>query len=114
MQKDFYHQTVTTQQVEEYMAQHTGLELKAFFNQYLRDIRIPVLEYQIKDKKLSYRYTNIVDGLTMPVHITIDNAEKVKITPTVNWQEITHTSNIRMISVDPSVYIEKNMVEKKK
>ena len=114
MQKDFYHQTVTTQQVEEYMAQHTGLELKAFFNQYLRDIRIPVLEYQIKDKKLSYRYTNIVDGFTMPVHITIDNAEKVKITPTVNWQEITHTSNIRMISVDPSVYIEKNMVEKKK
>ena len=114
MQKDFYHQTVTTQQVEAYMAQHTGLDLKAFFNQYLRDIRIPVLEYQIKGKKLSYRYTNIVDGFAMPVNITIDTNDKVRITPTANWQEITHTANIRMIAVDPGVYIEKNMVEKKK
>ncbi len=96
------------------MAQHTGLDLKAFFNQYLRDIRIPVLEYQIKDKKLSYRYTNIVDGFAMPVNITIDNAEKIRITPTATWQEITYTANIKMISIDPSVYIEKNMVEKKK
>ena len=114
MQKDFYHQTVTTQQVEAYMAQHTGLDLKAFFNQYLRDIRIPVLEYQIKGKKLSYRYTNIVDGFAMPVNITIDTKDKVRITPTANWQEFTHNANIKMISIDPSVYIEKNMVEKKR
>ena len=114
LQHDFYHQVVTTAQVEEYIASHTGLDLKAFFNQYLRDIRIPVLEYQIKGKKLSYRYTNIVDGFKMPVNITIDNGEEVRITPTGTWQELSRASEMKMISIDPNMYIEKNMVEKKK
>ena len=113
LQKDFYHQTVTTQQIEDYMALHTGLDLKAFFNQYLHDPRIPVLEYQIKGKKLNYRYTNIVDGFTMPVKITIDK-NVVSISPTATWKTLDHPAGIKMISIDPGVYMEKNMVEKKK
>ena len=45
LQRDFYHQTVTTEQIENYIATQTGKDLKAFFNQYLRDTRIPVVEY---------------------------------------------------------------------
>jgi len=56
LNKTFYHQTVTTKQIEEYLSKETGIDLTEFFNQYLRDVRIPTLEYEIKDNKLNYRY----------------------------------------------------------
>lgn len=61
----FYHQTVTTQQIEDYLAEASGLDLKGFFNQYLRSIKIPVLEYKVEGKKLNYKWTNTVDGFVM-------------------------------------------------
>jgi aminopeptidase N len=114
IQREFYHQTVTTAQIETYMAEQTGKDLKAFFNQYLRDTRIPLLEYNIKGKVLSYRYTNIVNGFNMPVTLTLNNEEKVLITPTSEWQQMKQDSVIKMIAVSPDVYIEKNMVQKMK
>ena len=45
LNKEFYHQTVTTKQIEEYLSKKTKIDLTAFFNQYLRDVRIPKLEY---------------------------------------------------------------------
>lgn len=112
LQRDFYHQTVNTAQIETYIAQATGLDLKAFFNQYLRDTRIPVLEYNIKGKTFSFRYTNIVEGFNMPVYITIDNGQKIRITPTGNWQKLKQPAPIKTISVDQNFYIGKNMVDK--
>jgi aminopeptidase N len=112
IQRDFYHQTVTTAQIEDYLAQNTGKDLKAFFNQYLRDTRIPVLEYNLKGKTLNFRYTNIVDGFNMPVQITIDNGDKIMIAPTGSWQKLKRAEDIKTLSVDPNFYIEKNMVDK--
>jgi aminopeptidase N len=112
LQRDFYHQTVNTAQIETYMAQATGLDLKSFFNQYLRDTRIPVLEYNIKGKTFNFRYTNIVEGFNMPVWITIDNGEKIRITPTSNWQKLKQPIAIKTISIDQNFYIQKNMVDK--
>ena len=34
----FYHQTVTTKQIEDYLSEQTDIDLTAFFNQYLRDV----------------------------------------------------------------------------
>jgi aminopeptidase N len=34
----FYHQTVTTKQIEDYLSQGVGIDLNPFFNQYLRDV----------------------------------------------------------------------------
>ena len=48
LNKTFYHQTVTTKQVEDYLSKATSIDLTEFFNQYLRDVRIPTLEYEIK------------------------------------------------------------------
>ncbi|RYF57205.1 MAG: M1 family peptidase, partial [Cytophagaceae bacterium] len=45
LNKTFYHQTVTTNQIEQYMSQQTSLVLKPVFDQYLRNTKIPVLEY---------------------------------------------------------------------
>lgn len=85
--RDFYHMQVTTKQVEEYIATNTGLDLKSFFNQYLRTTQIPKLDYYIKDNILHYRFTNIVDGFTLPVSIAGSKA-KALLQPTAEWQQI--------------------------
>ena len=59
---EFYHQTVTTKQVEEYMSEFLEKDLTEFFNQYLRTTKIPTLEYKIERKNLEYRYTNIIES----------------------------------------------------
>ncbi|MEO5789475.1 M1 family metallopeptidase, partial [Gelidibacter sp.] len=60
LNETFYHQTVTTKQIEDYFSKTSGLDLKAFFNQYLRYSNIPTLEYSIKDKQLKYRWVDTV------------------------------------------------------
>src|SRR5690606_32003375 len=57
LNEKFYHQTVTTQQVEDYMSVSLGIELKPVFDQYLRDVRIPILEYYFSDEQtLNFRW----------------------------------------------------------
>ncbi|PQJ12456.1 peptidase M1 [Flavipsychrobacter stenotrophus] len=87
LSKNFYHQTVTTQQVEAYIATRTGLDLTAFFNQYLRQANIPKLEYKIKHKKLTYKFTGVVSGFTLPIPIT-DGNTTITINPTDKSQTV--------------------------
>ena len=59
----FYHQTVTTKQIEDYLTAQSGVDLTTVFNQYLRDTRIPTLEYFFKDNNLGFRWTNCVERI---------------------------------------------------
>ncbi len=88
LNKTFYHQTVTTQQIEQYIETYTSKNLEPLFNQYLRTIQIPELEYYIKDDKLYYRFTNIVNGFTLPLEVSADKKTE-KIDPTSDWQNIS-------------------------
>ena len=105
LQSTFRHQTVTTIQIEEYIAKQFGKDLKPFFDQYLRDTRIPVLEYKYEGKKLQYRYSKIVPGFTMPVKVKINAGDPVWITPNANWQDYKQNSNITSFEPDPNFYI---------
>ena len=87
LSKEFYHQTVTTKQVEDYIAAHTGLDLKAFFNQYLRKANPPQLEYYIKDGALNYKFNDIVEDFSLPITVTADGKTEA-IKPTATWQHI--------------------------
>ena len=104
MNKTFYHQTVTTVQIEDFLSKETGFDLKSFFNQYLRDIRIPTLEYSIKNRILNYKWTNIVDGFKMPIKITINNKEQW-IYPTYKQKQMDLKSKNSEIKIDPNFYI---------
>jgi aminopeptidase N len=66
----FYHQTVTTQQVENYISVRAGFGFKKVFDQYLRTIQIPVFSYSYneKEKILTYQYKNCVTGFNLPLH----------------------------------------------
>lgn len=67
LNKDFYHQTVTTQQVEEYISKKSGIDFSKVFNQYLRTTQIPVLEYYFSadNKTINYRWANCVPGFNL-------------------------------------------------
>ena len=96
---EFHHQTVTTKQIETYISDESGLNLAAFFDQYLRDTRIPTLEYRLGDTHISYRWTQVVNGFEMPIEIEVSK-EKKWLYPTKEWQEIELNSSDIEIDVD--------------
>jgi aminopeptidase N len=100
----FYHQTVTTKQIENYISEQAGVDLSLVFNQYLRDTRVPTLEYYFKEKQLVYRWINCVDGFTMPVQIDI-NGELEKIQPTNDWKTLKVTTANPIVTVDSNYYV---------
>ncbi len=106
LNKDFYHQTVTTQQIENYLSEKTGKDLSAFFNQYLRTIKIPKLEIKKRNGKHSFRYTNIIKGFDMPIRLFSNGKEKW-IFPKAEWTFEYLDDNI---IVDPNFYIEHHII----
>ncbi|MEZ7927849.1 MAG: M1 family peptidase, partial [Cloacibacterium sp.] len=76
-------QTVTTQQIENYISEKSGINFSTVFDQYLRTTQIPILEYSQSGKTLKYRWTNTVEGFNLPIRI-----ENTTLTPTKDWQII--------------------------
>jgi aminopeptidase N len=70
LNKQFYHQTVTTEQVENYISLRGGFGFQKVFDQYLRTIQIPLFSYSYneKEKILTYQYKNCVTGFNLPLH----------------------------------------------
>ena len=101
---DFYHQTVTSQQIENYISDKTGRNLSPFFDQYLRDTRIPVFEYSIKENELSYRWNNCVRKFDMPVKVYLSGKEKW-IYPTSRWSTVKIELKNSVLTVDPDFYV---------
>ena len=102
MNSKFYHQTVTTQQIEDFLSKEIGRDLNPFFNQYLRDTRIPVLEYKITEGKLNYRWNNVVSGFDMPVEIA-GKQRTFWIYPRESWNAIAFVDS--EIKVDINYYV---------
>ena len=100
----FYHQTVTTKQIEDYLSNATGVNLTAFFNQYLRDTRIPTLEYFFKKGFINFRWTNCVSGFDMPVKVTLNGAEQV-LAPKTEWKNIATKTENQKLDVNRNFYV---------
>jgi aminopeptidase N len=100
----FYHQTVTTQQIEHYLSEKTGSDLSSFFNQYLRDTRIPTLEYFFKNKQLEYRWTNSVPHFNLPIKVYLNNTTMI-LEPSNEWKSITIDTINPEFEVDTNFYI---------
>lgn len=100
----FYHQTVTTKQIEDYLSQQIGLDLKSFFDQYLRDIRIPTFEYKVQGNNLEYRWTNCVPDFNMPVKVTVNGKEQW-LKPQAEWIIMLKTPKDLKLEVDKDFYV---------
>lgn len=102
---EFHHQTVTSNQVETYIAKESGLDLNAFWEQYLRTTKVPKLIYKVFNNRLKYRYINSVDGFDMPLLVSI-NGEEAQLKPTSKWQWFENASPITEIAVKKDFYVE--------
>ena len=112
MNKKFYHQTVTTKEIENYISRKLKLDLASIFDQYLRTVKIPVLEYKINEKNISYRWTNTVDNLQLPVKVSFgDNREKW-ILPTAEWNtfKIPKRKDGKTFTVNKNFYVDNKMI----
>jgi aminopeptidase N len=104
LNKTFYHQTVTTQQIESYISTQSKIDFSKVFDQYLRTIQIPTLEYKIQDSTLSYHWTNCVPGFNLPLKINFKGEQWIM--PTEEWKKINvHPEGSDKFSVDRNFYI---------
>ncbi len=104
MNREFYHQTVTSTQIEDYLTKATGINLKPFFDQYLRDTRVPILEYQVLGNNINFKWNNCVEGFNMPAKIKV-NGEWIWVYPNQNWNAYSHKEKINEAIIDPNLYI---------
>ncbi|QHI37734.1 Aminopeptidase N [Kordia antarctica] len=104
LNKDFYHQTVNTKQIEDYISKKSNIDLSAVFDQYLRNTEIPVFTYKIENEKLTYRWENCVSHFDMKVRVNI-NEESVWLSPTTSWKTETTSDKITTVEVDEDFYV---------
>lgn len=102
LSKEFYHKTVTGNQIETYISEKSGKDFSKVFDQYLRATNIPVLEYKAAGKEISYRWTDVVAGFNMPVKLK--NGEWLY--PTTEWQTIAEKKTGKEPEPDPNFYIQ--------
>ena len=84
LNKEFYHQTVTTQQIENYISAKAKFNYSKVFDQYLRNTKIPQFEFYFENDKVFYRWANCVDGFNLPLSLANETA-KLKIFPSAKW-----------------------------
>ncbi|MBD8488877.1 M1 family metallopeptidase [Echinicola sp. CAU 1574] len=106
LNKEFYHQTVTTKQVENYISTQAGIDLSPVFDQYLRDTRIPIFSYTVKNGALAYRWENTVNTFNMSLKIWVNGQEKW-LKPSTQWQTVKLETAEAKIIVDKNFYVAK-------
>ncbi|MFD2550611.1 M1 family metallopeptidase [Bizionia sediminis] len=104
MNTEFYHKTVTTQQIENYIIAQSGLDLAAFFDQYLRETNIPTLEYSISNGRLKYRWHEVVSGFKMPILVTLNGTEQW-LYPNTTWQTMALPTPNPSLTINRNFYI---------
>lgn len=87
LNKTFYHQTVTTPQVLGYINKQAGYDYTKVFDQYLRTVQIPQLQFYFSDdnKKVFYHWTNCIAGFDLPL-VLKNNTAKLRIVPSADWK----------------------------
>jgi aminopeptidase N len=104
LNQEFYHQTVTTQQVENYISQKAEIDFSYLFDQYLRTKEVPILEYYFSaDQILNFRWANCNADFKMPVDVQIGE-KKLRINPSSKWAKLP-VDQIAELSIDPDYYI---------
>ncbi len=110
LNKDFWHQTVTTAQIENYISQKSGINFSKVFDQYLRTTMIPVLQYKVEGKNVNYKYDKIVRGFAMPIRVNV-NGKEVVLSVNENLQTFANTDEIKTFEIDRNFYVNAEMLK---
>jgi aminopeptidase N len=111
LNQNFYHQTVTALDIQNYINKTSGIDFTPVFNQYLRATAIPVLEYKYEEKNLVYRWTNCNPDFNMPVRVDVNGEHWLK--PTTEWKKerISMDSNT-VLQIDKNFYVNQRDVSR--
>ena len=101
----FWHQTVSSRQVEEYIGRQAGMNLSTFFDQYLRTTKVPELNYKVEGSTLSYRWSNVVPGFDMPIGIQVPGLGSRTVHPSESWQTLSGTAPGALPVVNENYYV---------
>jgi len=106
LNKIFYHQTVTSLQVEKYVSDHAHFNFNRVFDQYLRNPQIPQLEIYITPdgKTVSFRYANCIKGFNLPLFLK-NGYNNLRIFPGTDWKTVD-------ITEDQAVFFNAKEIEK--
>ena len=106
LSKEFYHQTVNTNEILNFFNRYTKKDFTKIFDQYLKTIQIPTLSYSFQDSIFQYRWENCIKDFSMPVRITFDGKNYQFIFPSTQWQtsKVSPTSS-KGFHVDRNFYI---------
>lgn len=104
LNRTFYHKTVTSNEIESYIMAMSGIDLRSFFDQYLRDARVPKFEYEVSGTTLKYRWVHCIDSFDMSLLVFIEG-KPVWMHPTTQWKTREIPSGSKRIEVDHNFYI---------
>ncbi|MGI9138181.1 MAG: M1 family metallopeptidase [Sediminibacterium sp.] len=78
----FYHKTVNSSDIENFITKSAGFNYSKFFDQYLRSSQIPTFTYQFdeKEKILTYQWKNCIVGFNLPLNINY-KGKKYQLSP---------------------------------
>lgn len=112
--KTFYHQTVTAQQIENYISKNAGIDFSKVFEQYLRNTQIPQLSYYYSPdkKKIYYRWDSCITGFNLQLVLWHDN-KNIRIKPTQQWKSLNDAAFFDTAWIDKHYYIKLKEVKAK-
>ena len=94
------------------MSRQAGRNLKPIFDQYLRDVRIPTLEYRPVAGGVQYRWANCVAGFDMPVRVCLNESGPYELlTPTAQWKTLS-VKNVTALTPDANYYVLSKLVSR--
>ena len=89
LNKDFYHKSVNASDVENYISKKSGIDFTLLFQQYLHTTKIPVVEWKIRDHKISVKLTDVIKGFEMKMWIPVDKTSGVwKNISAIEWTTV--------------------------
>ncbi|GAA4319398.1 M1 family metallopeptidase [Pontixanthobacter gangjinensis] len=107
----YKHQTITTQDTENFFNEATEVDLEPVFDQYLRHAALPVLQLRQADDQILYRWKADVVGFEMPVDVIIDE-EEIRLNATSEWKSYETGEELDELKVnDLEFYIETEILE---
>jgi aminopeptidase N len=108
LNKDFYHQTVTAADIIGYINTKSGKDLTKVFDQYQKQVNLPMLEVRFENDKPFCRWLTGIKGFDMPVKVRIKGGEYKFITPTTSFKAMDLPGVTKdNLEVDPNFYVGK-------
>ena len=90
--------------MEKFIDERVEVDLQPFFDQYLRDPRVPILEYSFNEDQMLYRWTNCNPDFTMPIKLILNGSEEGWVVPQTSWS-IVRIPEGSSVALDKNFYV---------